>query len=53
MVADVAERHANGQPVLIGTASVNKSEIISQMLTRAGVPHEVLNAKHPCARPSR
>jgi len=46
VVADVVERHANGQPVLIGTASVNKSEVISQMLTRAGVPHEVLNAKH-------
>ncbi|SJN35849.1 preprotein translocase subunit SecA [Luteococcus japonicus] len=45
VVADVAERHANGQPVLIGTASVHKSEIISQLLTQAGVPHEVLNAK--------
>ncbi|MEL4506066.1 preprotein translocase subunit SecA [Luteococcus sp. H138] len=45
VVADVKERHANGQPVLIGTASVHKSEIISQMLKQAGVPHEVLNAK--------
>ncbi|WP_446721283.1 preprotein translocase subunit SecA [Luteococcus sp. H101] len=45
VVADVTERHQKGQPVLIGTASVHKSEIISQMLTQAGVPHEVLNAK--------
>jgi preprotein translocase subunit SecA len=42
---DVAERHENGQPVLIGTASVAKSEILSGMLKRAGVRHEVLNAK--------
>lgn len=46
IVKDVAERHAKGQPVLIGTASVAKSEIISQLLTQANVPHEVLNAKH-------
>jgi preprotein translocase subunit SecA len=42
---DVAERHKKGQPVLIGTASVAKSEILSGMLKRAGVKHEVLNAK--------
>jgi preprotein translocase subunit SecA len=42
---DVAERHEKGQPVLIGTASVAKSEILSGMLKRAGVKHEVLNAK--------
>jgi preprotein translocase subunit SecA len=42
---DVAERHEMGQPVLIGTASVAKSEILSGMLKRAGVKHEVLNAK--------
>ncbi|HET9780075.1 MAG TPA: preprotein translocase subunit SecA [Propionibacteriaceae bacterium] len=42
---DVAERHEKGQPVLIGTASVAKSEILSGMLKRAGVRHEVLNAK--------
>jgi preprotein translocase subunit SecA len=41
----VAERHENGQPVLIGTASVAKSEILSGMLKKAGVKHEVLNAK--------
>ncbi len=45
IVEDVVERHAEGQPVLIGTASVSKSEILSAMLKRAGVPHEVLNAK--------
>ncbi len=45
IVADVAERHAKGQPVLIGTASVSKSEAISQLLTQANVPHDVLNAK--------
>ncbi len=45
IVADVAERHAKGQPVLIGTASVTKSEAISQLLTQANVPHDVLNAK--------
>ncbi|HJE52225.1 MAG TPA: preprotein translocase subunit SecA [Tessaracoccus flavescens] len=46
IVKDVVERHAKGQPVLIGTASVAKSEVISAMLKRANVPHEVLNAKH-------
>jgi preprotein translocase subunit SecA len=45
IVDDVAERYENGQPVLIGTASVAKSEILSGLLKRAGVKHEVLNAK--------
>ncbi len=45
IVADVAARHEKGQPVLIGTASVAKSEILSKMLKQAGVRHEVLNAK--------
>ena len=45
VVEDVAARHENGQPVLIGTASVAKSEILSGMLKQAGVRHEVLNAK--------
>ena len=45
IVADVVARHETGQPVLIGTASVNKSEELSRRLRRAGVPHEVLNAK--------
>jgi preprotein translocase subunit SecA len=46
IVADVVERHAKGQPILIGTASVEKSELLSGLLKRAGVPHQVLNAKH-------
>jgi preprotein translocase subunit SecA len=45
IVTDVAARHEKGQPVLIGTASVAKSEILSGLLKRAGVKHEVLNAK--------
>ncbi len=45
IVADVVERHENGQPVLIGTASVAKSEVLSRMLRQAEIPHEVLNAK--------
>ena len=43
---DVAERHARGQPVLIGTVSVEKSEHLSRVLSKRGVPHTVLNAKH-------
>ena len=46
VVNDIAERHANGQPVLVGTTSVEKSEILSRMLKQHGVPHEVLNAKY-------
>jgi preprotein translocase subunit SecA len=46
LVEDIAERHDVGQPVLVGTVSVEKSEVLSRMLKRAGVPHEVLNAKH-------
>ena len=45
IVEDIAERHEKGQPVLIGTASVAKSEILSKLLKQAGVKHEVLNAK--------
>ena len=45
IVSDVAERHEKGQPVLIGTASVAKSEALSQLLKKQGVKHEVLNAK--------
>ena len=45
IVADVVERHAKGQPILIGTASVEKSELLSGLLKRANVPHQVLNAK--------
>jgi preprotein translocase subunit SecA len=46
VVDDIAERHTNGQPVLVGTTSVEKSEILSRMLKQHGVPHEVLNAKY-------
>jgi preprotein translocase subunit SecA len=45
VIDDIAERHENGQPVLVGTASVAKSERLSQLLLRKGIPHEVLNAK--------
>ncbi|MDR0960926.1 MAG: preprotein translocase subunit SecA [Propionibacteriaceae bacterium] len=45
IVRDVVERNEKGQPVLIGTASVAKSEEISRRLKRSGVPHQVLNAK--------
>jgi preprotein translocase subunit SecA len=46
IVADVVERHAKGQPMLLGTASVAKSEVLSKLLKKAGVAHEVLNAKN-------
>ena len=45
-VEDIVDRHSNGQPVLVGTTSVEKSEILSTMLKRRGVAHEVLNAKY-------
>ena len=45
VVEDIAERVEAGQPVLVGTASVEKSELLSSMLLRRGIPHEVLNAK--------
>jgi preprotein translocase subunit SecA len=43
---DIKERHEKGQPVLVGTVSIEKSEELSGYLLKAGVPHEVLNAKH-------
>ena len=43
---DLAERYENGQPVLIGTVSVEKSELLSRLLEKRGIPHAVLNAKH-------
>ena len=46
LTADIAQRHRKGQPVLVGTVSVEKSEELSGYLRKAGVPHEVLNAKH-------
>jgi preprotein translocase subunit SecA len=45
VVEDLMERHEKGQPVLVGTTSVSKSEHLSGLLLRRGVPHEVLNAK--------
>ena len=45
VVDDIAERHEVGQPVLVGTTSVEKSEILSERLREQGIPHEVLNAK--------
>ncbi len=46
VVEEIAERHTAGQPVLVGTVSVENSERLSSRLTRRGVPHEVLNAKN-------
>lgn len=46
VVEDIAERHENGQPVLVGTTSVEKSEYLSRLLAKKGVRHEVLNAKN-------
>jgi len=43
---DIKERHAKGQPILVGTASVNASEIFSRMLEKENIPHSVLNAKY-------
>ena len=45
VIDDIAERHEKGQPVLVGTASVAKSERLSALLLRKAIPHEVLNAK--------
>ena len=45
VVRDIEERHRLGQPVLVGTTDIDKSEMLSEMLTRKGIPHEVLNAK--------
>src|SRR5205807_3641703 len=42
---DIKERHAKGQPVLVGTIAVETSEYLSELLRRQGVPHSVLNAK--------
>jgi preprotein translocase subunit SecA len=46
VIEDIVERHATGQPILVGTTSVEKSEVLSRLLKQNGVPHEVLNAKH-------
>ena len=46
IVKQIKECHEKGQPVLVGTVSIDKSEMLSQVLKKAGVPHNVLNAKH-------
>ncbi len=46
VTTDIADKHRKGQPVLVGTVSVEKSEELSAFLRKSGVPHEVLNAKH-------
>ncbi len=46
VVADIMDRHKKGQPMLVGTTSVEKSEYLSKLLAKAGVRHEVLNAKN-------
>ncbi|WP_097026571.1 preprotein translocase subunit SecA [Clostridium peptidivorans] len=46
IVEDIIETHKKGQPALVGTVSIEKSELISEMLKKKGVPHQVLNAKY-------
>ena len=46
VIRQIKECHAKGQPVLVGTISIEKSELLSQMLKKEGIPHNVLNAKH-------
>lgn len=45
IIEDIKERTAKGQPVLVGTISIEKSELVSNELTKAGIKHNVLNAK--------
>ncbi|WP_050608298.1 preprotein translocase subunit SecA [Clostridium niameyense] len=45
IVSEIVERHKKGQPVLVGTVSIEKSELLSSMLKKKGIPHQVLNAK--------
>ncbi len=46
VVEEIAAKHALGQPILVGTISIDKSELLSSMLDENGIPHQVLNAKH-------
>jgi preprotein translocase subunit SecA len=46
IVEEVKKRHSLGQPILIGTRSIEKNEYLSKLLTKEGIPHQVLNAKH-------
>ncbi len=51
-IADIRECHERGQPVLVGTTSIENSEIIDQLLIKAGLPHQVLNAKQHASEAS-
>ncbi len=46
LVKTIAERHKKGQPILVGTRSVDKNEFLGKLLEREGIPHQILNAKH-------
>lgn len=46
VIEDIKRRYSNGQPVLVGTISIEKSELLSAMLKKEGIPHEVLNARY-------
>ncbi len=46
VIKEIKERHLEGQPILLGTSSITNNEIISDLLKRTGIPHEVLNAKN-------
>jgi len=46
VVEEIVRRHSKGQPVLVGTVSIENSELLSEMLKKRGIPHKVLNAKH-------
>ena len=46
IVEEIAERHKTGQPILVGTIAIETSELVSRMLTKKGIKHEVLNAKN-------
>lgn len=46
VIREIKERHQKGQPVLVGTVSIEKNEKLSALLQREGIPHQVLNAKH-------
>ena len=46
VIKQIEECHAKGQPVLVGTISIEKSELLSALLRKKGIPHHVLNAKH-------
>ena len=46
VVEEIKERHATGQLILVGTITIEKSELLSRLLKRGGIKHEVLNAKY-------